>query len=150
MKTLELETFRKYLAETYTIGKFSADGEYLCDTLEDKVRELHDINHDRDFDDPGEGKVYGYTAVPCGRYPVIVSMSPKLGRRLPLIQNVLGFIGIRIHGGKNADWSEGCILVGENKVKGGLINYRFWEAEIVRIIDQAIKEGKQVFLTIKQ
>lgn len=150
METLELEIFRKYLANTYTIGRFSVDQKYLTDTCEDKVRELHDINHDGDFDEEGEGKIYGKTAIPCGRYRVVVTFSPKLRRRLPLIMNVQGFTGIRIHGGKNADWSEGCPLVGENKVKGGLINYKYWETVIIQLIDKAIEEGKQVYITIKQ
>jgi len=150
MDTLELEILRKYFNDKYTIGRFFADQVRLCDTLEDKVRELHDINHDGDFDDEGEGKIYGQTAIPCGRYQVIVTMSPKLKRRLPMIMNVLGFTGIRIHGGKNADWSEGCPLVGENKIKGGLINYKYWETYIVQLIDKATKEGKKTFITIKQ
>lgn len=150
MKTLKLGIFRKYFAVTYTIGKFSADGKPLCDTCEDPVRALKDINNDGDFTDEGEGKIYGKTAIPAGRYQVIVSESPKLGRRLPLIIGVPGYTGIRIHGGKNANWSEGCPLVGENKIKGGLINYQYWEDYIIKLIDKATIEGKKTFITIKQ
>jgi len=150
METLELGIFRKYKAKDYTIGKFSVDQDPICDTCEDTVRDLQDINHDGDFDDPDEGKIYGKTAIPCGRYPVIISESPKLGRRLPLIIGVLGFMGIRIHGGKNADWSEGCPLVGENKIKGGLVNYKYWETYIVNLIDEATLKGKKTFITIKE
>ena len=75
---LELYIYRKHKLPNYTIGKFSADGKYLCDTCEDTVRELKDLNNDGDFDDPGEGKIYGRTAIPAGRYPVIVTDSPKL------------------------------------------------------------------------
>ncbi len=146
----ELEILRKYFKETYTIGRFSVDGKYLCDTLEDKVRELHDINHDGDFDDPSEGKVYGETAIPCGRYPVLFSYSLKLKRSLPWITNVPGFTGIRIHGGKNAQWSAGCPLVGENKKPGELENYKFWETTISKIVRDSINKGNKVFITIKQ
>jgi len=52
--TLEFSLVRKYFNENYTIGKISIDNEYLCDTLEPVVRDLHDINHDGDFTDPGE------------------------------------------------------------------------------------------------
>lgn len=149
METLELEIFRKYLAETYTIGKFSANGQGLCDTCEDPVRELKDLNKDGDFNDAGEGKIYGKTAIPAGRYPVVVTDSPKLGRRLPLIVGVPGYTGIRIHWGKNADWSEGCPLVGENKIKGGLINGPYWEEQIIKLIDMATAQGKKTFITIK-
>lgn len=148
MKTLELAILRKYKNILYTIGKFLIAGVYFCDTLEDPVRELVDLNNDGDFNDPGEGKIYGDTAIPAGRYEVIVTMSPKLGRRLPLIVGVPGFSGIRIHWGKNKFWSEGCPLVGENKIKGGLINGQYYEKELVRIIDEAVLAGKKVYITI--
>jgi len=147
---LELEIFRKYLKEKYTIGRFSADEKPLCDTVEDKVRDLQDYNHDGDYDDHGEGKIYGKTAIPAGRYRVLYTMSPKLGRMLPLIVGVYGFSGIRIHGGKNANWSEGCPCVGENKKPGELVNYKHWETVICQMIEKAINEGRKVFITIKQ
>jgi hypothetical protein len=77
-------------------------------------------------------------------------MSRKLKRRLPLLLNVSGFTGIRIHGGKNETWSEGCILVGENKIKGQLINYGYWETRMVQIIDEAIKRKEEVWITIEE
>jgi hypothetical protein len=147
---MELTLIRKHFGEKYTIGRLSIDQAYLCDTLEDVVRDLHDINHDGDFDDEGEGKIYGKTAIPAGRYKVIVNMSRKLKRRLPLLLNVSGFTGIRIHGGKNETWSEGCILVGENKIKGQLINYGYWETRMVQIIDEAIKRKEEVWITIEE
>ena len=149
MNTLELEILRKYFQPTYTVGKFFADNVILCDTIEDPVRNLVDLNNDMDFDDPGEGKIYGKTAIAYGRYRVVVTYSPKLKRRLPLLIGTIGFTGIRIHGGKNADWSEGCPLVGENKIKGGLINYKYWEDYIIKLIDKATAEGKKTYITIK-
>ena len=149
MKTIEWTLFRKYLQETYTIGKLIEDQQIIVDTLEDKVRELHDLNHDGDFDENGEGKIYGRTAIPCGRYKVILNYSPKLKRVLPLLLDVPGFTGIRMHGGANENWSEGCILVGENKVKGGLINYKYWEAIIVNKIAEIYKAKNVLYLTIK-
>jgi hypothetical protein len=147
---LELKLFRKYLLSEYTIGKLSNEDIYLCDTLEDKIRDLQDYNHDNDFDDSGEGKVYGRTAIPAGRYQIKFTYSMKLKRSLPILLNVVGFSGIRIHGGKDANWSEGCILVGENKVKGGLINYKYWETTIGNMVKDSINSGNKVFLTIKQ
>jgi hypothetical protein len=146
---MELYVIRKHFKDTYTIGNLLNGDKFLCNSLEDKIRDLQDINHDGDFDDDGEGKVYGQTAIPCGRYRVLVTDSSKLRKRLPILLNVTGFTGIRIHGGKNASWSEGCILVGENKVKGGLTNYEYWETVITQMIDDTIKAGEQVFITIK-
>lgn len=147
---LELAVRRKYFKPTYTIGDFTADGKFLCNTLEDPIRDLQDFNHDGDFNDPGEGKIYGQTAIPCGRYTVTVSMSPKLKRRLPLIHNVPGFTGIRIHKLKTANGTEGCVGVGENKVKGQLINGEQWENVIIDLIDEATKRGDKCFITIKE
>lgn len=65
MIDLEFEVIRKYLKDAYTVGTLYDSlgiyypGRYICNTLEDKVRDLHDYNHDGDFNDLGEGKVYG-------------------------------------------------------------------------------------------
>lgn len=149
MNVLELEILRKYFLPFYTIGGFYADMKRLCDVLEDPVRTLVDLNNDGDFNDEGEGKIYGQTAIPSGRYIVTVSMSPKLGRRLPMIHGVYGYVGIRIHGGENQYWTEGCPLVGENKKRGQLVNYDYWENYIVNLIDQATAEGKETYITIR-
>ena len=92
--------FRK----TYTIGKLYVDGVYFCDTLEDPVRE-------------GE-KIYGRTAIPAGKYDVLITMSPRFRKMLPLLLNVPGFEGVRIHSGNKGDDTEGCILVGINDKPG--------------------------------
>ena len=144
---MELILIRKHFGEKYTIGKLFLNQVHICDTLEDKVRDLKDINHDGDFDDEGEGKVYGKTAIPCGRYKVIVNESRKLKRRLPLLLAVPGFEGIRIHGGKNETNTEGCILVGENLIKGQLVNYGYWENKIVQMLDESLDKN---YITIKE
>ena len=63
----------------YTIGKMYIDGDYFCDTLEDRVR---DINKNGKFDN-GEVKVAGETAIPYGRYQVVVTMSPRFKGNSP-------------------------------------------------------------------
>ena len=100
----ELTLERLYLKADYTIGRLLVDGDYFCDTLEDRVR---DYNKDGDLLDEGEGKVYGETAIPYGRYSVVVSHSPKFRRDLPLLLNVPHFTGIRIHAGNHAGHTEG-------------------------------------------
>jgi len=147
---MDLQVLRRFLCPTYTIGRFTIDSVYFCDTLEDKVRDLNDYNHDGDFDDSGEGKIYGETAIPAGRYKVIVSYSPKLKRRLPLLLDVPGFTGIRIHSLVTARGTEGCIGVGQNRKKGQLTNGPYFETTLVQRIDEAIKNKEEVFITIKQ
>lgn len=130
---MKLKLERKYLKETYTIGNLYIDGKFFCNTVEDKVR---DLNKDGDLLDPGETKVYGETAIPYGTYEVEVTYSPKFRRDLPLIKNVPHFEGIRIHRGNWATDSHGCPIVGENKVKGGVINSTPYEEKLTKILKE--------------
>ena len=142
---MRLRLQRKYLGEEYTIGTLFMDGIYLCETVEDKVR---DLNKDGDLDDPGEGKVYAQTAIPYGLYKLDLTMSPKFTRLLPIVLNVKDFVGIRIHRGNSADDSAGCILPGENKVKGGVIHSTEYEMKIVERMLQAVRNGEEMTLEI--
>lgn len=97
--------------ETYTIGRLSIDGEYFCDTLEDKVR-------------PDGVKIYGETAIPAGTYEVVITYSNRFKRLLPLLLNVPMFEGIRIHPGNTSVDTHGCLLVGFNTAKGKITQSR--------------------------
>lgn len=140
---MKLELKRRFLGESYTIGSLSIDGKKFCDTLEDKVR---DLNKNGVFDGD-EKKVYAETAIPYGTYNVVVDYSPKFKRELPRLQNVKHFEGILIHRGNTAEDSAGCILVGENKVKGKVINSTPYEGELVRILKEA--QDRKEPITIK-
>lgn len=131
------------MGDSYTIGSLSIDGKKFCDTLEDKVR---DLNKNGVFDGD-EKKVYAETAIPYGTYDIVVDYSPKFKRELPRLQNVKHFEGILIHRGNTAEDSAGCILVGENKVKGKVINSTPYERELVRILKEA--QGRKEPITIK-
>jgi len=72
---------------------------WLCYILEDQVR-------------LSEPKVYGKTAIPAGRYRISITRSPRFGRDMPLLHDVPGFSGIRIHAGNSAQDTEGCLLPG--------------------------------------
>lgn len=128
---MELKVQRIALRSEYTIGKLYVDGEYICDTIEDTVR---DLDKDGKLAN-GEVKIQGKTAIPYGRYEVTMKVkSPKYSNfakyswakkydgYLPRLLNVPHFEGILIHCGNTADDSYGCILVGENKVVGKVIN----------------------------
>ena len=143
---MKLTLKRIAFKETYTIGKISIDGKYFCDTLEDKNR---DLNHDGDLNDAGEGKVMHETAIPFGTYSVVVNVSPRFGRELPRLENVPHFDGILIHRGNTDADSSGCILVGENKVKGKVINSTPYEIELVRRCKEAIARGEKITITIE-
>lgn len=118
---MELLLKRHSFKSTYTIGKLFVNSKYFCDVIEDTVR---DLNMDGDLDDSGEGKIYGKTAIPYGRYEVQVTMSTRFKKLLPILIGVKGFEGIRIHSGNTEQDSLGCLIVGENKEVGKVLNSR--------------------------
>ena len=97
---MRLTLQREPSTKVSTAGKLFIDGQFECYTLEDIVR-------------PRGVKVYGQTAIPAGSYQVVLTMSPRFKRVLPLLLNVQGFEGIRIHPGNKAEDTDGCILVGD-------------------------------------
>lgn len=119
---MNLELKRIFKGKDYTIGRLFIDGKYFCDTLEDPVRQLDSV----------DDKIYSKTAIPAGKYKISMSIvSPKYsirksynwcGGRLPRLLDVPFFEGILIHSGNTPDHTAGCILVGENKIKGQVIN----------------------------
>lgn len=128
---MELTLKRIALRSEYTIGKLYVDGEYVCDTIEDTVR---DLDKDGKFAN-GEVKIPGKTAIPYGRYEITMKVkSPKYSNfakyswakkydgYLPRLLNVPHFEGVLIHAGNTAADTEGCLLVGLNKVVGKVID----------------------------
>jgi len=121
---MKLKLIRKYKCPNYTIGHLYINDKYFCDTLEDKVRQLDSI----------EDKIKHKTAIPKGKYKVVVTMSPRFKRLLPLLLNVPFFEGIRIHRGNDENDTSGCIIVGENKIKGKVINSTYYEKKLVELL----------------
>ena len=103
---MEIKVKRFHFGNTFTIGKLFIDGKDLnIFTLEDKVREIKGEPVDK-------WKVQNKTAIPKGIYKVIINLSNRFKRLLPLLLNVDGFEGVRIHPGNTSENTEGCILLG--------------------------------------
>lgn len=129
----------------YTIGKLYIDGEYFCDTIEDTDRGLTQTMTDAQIKSK---KVYGQTAIPTGTYKVIISYSNKFKRQMPLLLNVPGFLGIRIHSGNTEKDTEGCLIVGKNKVIGKVIESKDTYNKLFSILCEANKK-EAIKITIK-
>lgn len=141
---MKLRLERKYFKDTYTIGNLYIDGTFFCNTLEDKNR---DLNKNGKFDN-GEAKMYAETCIPFGTYDVKITFSPKFKRELPWLQNVPSFTGILIHRGNTAKDSAGCILVGENKAVGNVLNSTPYEEKLVKMMKEAITRGEKITIEI--
>lgn len=135
---MKLTLKRIALRSTYTIGRLYVDGNYFCDTLEDTVR---DLNKNGKFDN-GEKKVYAKTAIPYGTYEIKWTYSPRFKKYTPQLMNVPSFEGIRIHSGNSSTDTEGCLLLGENKKVGMVLNSRATINKFYPIIKKACSKGK--------
>jgi hypothetical protein len=152
---MELILTRIAKRKTYTIGRLyireqvmdeylpGTEDKYFCDTLEPTWR---DYEH-------GAYKVKGRSAIPEGRYAVVISWSPKFKQWLPILLGGPEFNrkwqGIRIHAGNTAKDTEGCILVGKNREVGKVLDSRKWLYELKQRIVEAKDKGEAVWLTIK-
>ena len=141
---MRLRLERKYFKDTYTIGNLYVDGTFFSNTLEDKNR---DVNKNGKFDND-EVKIYGETCIPFGTYKIVVNMSPKFKRELPRLLNVPSFEGVLIHRGNTAKDTAGCILVGENRAIGKVLNSTSCEEKLVKMMKEAIARGEEITIEI--
>lgn len=156
MNNLQLKLDRHYKCNGYTIGHLYVDGKFFCDTLEDVDRGLDDT---MTVEEIKAKKLKSVTAIPKGVYYVIINTkSAKFGDKpfyrqtcggkLPRILGVKGFDGILIHCGNTAKDTEGCILVGENKVKGQLVNSRETFKRLYGVLKAANARNDTITITI--
>lgn len=152
---MELLLERKWCKQDYTIGRLYINKEFFCNTLEDTVR---DINKNGIFD-CGEFKISGHTAIPYGEYEITLDVvSPKFSKypfykevcngKLPRLLNVPNFDGVLIHCGSTADNSAGCILVGNNTIKGGLTDSKKVFKNLYSILNKANKNRDKIIVKI--
>lgn len=153
---LELELTRRYNCTKYCIGTMRANGVVTSDTLEDTDRRL---TSDMSLAAIKLRKIFGKTAIPTGTYRVELTYSSKFASRpwakkygglVPEILGVKGFSGVRIHPGNKPEDTDGCPLVGENKVEGQVINsvetyYKLMDNYIM----PAWNSKEEIYITIK-
>ena len=129
---MRIELVRIAFKDTYTIGKLYVDGKYFSDVLEDKDRGLDSSMSESEI---LEKKVKGQTAIPTGHYVINITYSPKYKRMMPLLLDVKGFSGIRIHSGNSSKDTEGCLLVGKNKKVGMVLESRDTYQRLFKIME---------------
>ena len=120
----------------YTISKLFINDVYFCYIMEDKIR---------------EEKIKGITAIPRGTYEVVITMSNRFKRLLPLLLNVPNYEGVRIHAGNTSEDTEGCLLpglsLGTVNEKRAVTNSRQAFEMVFKKIQSALDKGEKV--TIK-
>lgn len=134
-KVIREPTVHNLAGENYTLGRMYLDNVFFCHTCEDEVRE--------------GVKVYGKTAIPSGSYKVTTSFSQRFQRVLPLVLDVPGFQGIRIHGGNRAEDSHGCILAGQVRTSRGIAQCANTVERVIRAIEDAEELGIETWLEIQ-
>ena len=142
---MEILVERKWKKDNYTIGNLYINGKWFSNTLEDKDRGLKDSMSVAEIKTLKKPRI---TAIPTGTYEVTLNVvSPKFskypfynsinGGRVPRLLNVKGFEGILIHvmdGPKGANLSEGCIGIGRNLIKGGLLQGKEYYKKLYDIL----------------
>lgn len=141
---------------TYTIGKLFIDGVYFCDTIEDKDRGL---DQSTPLSTIEKLKIPSQTAIPTGTYKVAMNfVSPRFSKkamydsisgRLPRLLDVPGFDGVLIHIGNTAKDTDGCILVGYNKVKGQVLDSKNTFFKLYAKLKEASDKNEQITITIQ-
>ena len=135
MSTLELQLIRYDCNDKRTIGKLSINGSFQMYTCEDPIRPV---------------KIPGETAIPNGRYEVILTGSERFGCMMPLLLDVPNFIGVRIHKGNKPEDTDGCVLVGHHRGPDEIHQSATAYNALYSIIEAAIAAGRKVFITIER
>lgn len=129
---MKIVLIRDQFTDKSTIGKLYIDNLFYCHTLEDVVRD-EKIKHE--------------TAIPYGKYELVINWSNRFKRQMPLLINVPNFEGIRIHSGNTDKDTSGCILLGETRSKDFIGQSRLAYNRFLKDLQTALKTGK-VFIEI--
>ena len=146
---------KRSFVHSFDLEKLSKES-YFCDTLEPTWRNLKGVElkpeeeNARFSRESGKvaRKIPGHTAIPEGSYRVLITKSRRFKKWLPYVQGVPGFEGIRIHAGNYPDDTQGCILVGENKLKGMVVNSCIWLHRLMKRMEEARDKDESIWITI--
>ncbi len=131
---MKLKLIRDIKAPKFTLGKLYVGNEFGYYTCEDAVREI-------EGSPVKDWKIAGDTAIPKGTYRVIINFSNRFQKFLPQLLDVPGFTGIRIHAGTTYHDTEGCILLGAQRIQGGVGNSRLAMSDFMPKLEAGIAAG---------
>ena len=154
---MELLIDRKWKKQSYTISNLYINGEWFSNVLEDADRGLdNSMSEDliRTLKKPS------ITAIPRGTYEITLDVvSPKYSKvqfykdvcngKVPRLQNVKGFDGILIHAGNTDKDSSGCLLVGQNKVKGQVVYCKETYKQLYKLLHDGKSRGEKIIIKIE-
>ena len=154
---MELLIDRKWKKQSYTISNLYINGEWFSNVLEDADRGLDDSMSE---DMIRTLKKPSITAIPRGTYEITLDVvSPKYSKvqfykdvcngKVPRLKNVKGFDGILIHAGNTDKDSSGCLLVGQNKVKGQVVNSKETFKQLYKLLQDGKSRGEKIIIKIK-
>lgn len=125
---MRLTVLREPSVRGVTFSAVYVNGAFQCWGLEDVMREQPGLP-------VAAWKIPGQTAIPSGRYALVLSMSPRFQTALPEVLNVPGFTGIRIHAGNSAEDTDGCLLVGTGRTQKWVTGSRVALAALIERLE---------------
>ena len=153
---------RKYKKSTYTISNLTIDGKWFCNVVEDTDRNLDNtmsVTHIQKVKDVNGNGVNddAITAIPRGTYKVTLDVvSPKFSKKdyykkfcngkVPRLLNVPGIDGFLMHCGSTAKSSAGCLILGYNKIKGGVVDS---QKAFETVYKELLKDKNNITIEIK-
>lgn len=154
---MKLLVKRTYRGPKYTIGHLYINGEFFCDTIEDVDRGLE---QGMSLYEIGKIKIKGQTCIPYGTYTITLNVvSAKYSNytrypwalyakgKIPRLLNVPGFDGILIHPGTTQLDTDGCLIVGENKAKGKVLNSQATWKKLYTLLEKAANKKEKITIT---
>lgn len=122
-----------------TVSELYIDGVFFSHVVEDKDRGLFAT---MPLEEIKAKKVWGKTCIPYGRYEVVISYSNRFQKMLPLLMNVPGYLGIRIHPGNTAEDTDGCLCPGIKSSELTVRTSRVTFSKLFSLIQKALKKEK--------
>jgi hypothetical protein len=142
---MEITVNRRKKTKSSTISDVLIDGVFFCFGLEDTDRGLQ---QNEPIDVIKTKKIFAQTAIPAGRYEVIVNFSNRFQQYMPLLLNVPGFEGVRIHPGNVPTNTEGCLLLGLTEGADFIGNSRMAYRSFLPKL-RAVEKKEKIFITFK-